>query len=44
MSSFPKPLLKEIDARAKANKRSRAAEIVHMLEGRIMLRRTPKAA
>ena len=44
VSSFPKSLLQVIDARAKSNKRSRAAEILLMLEERLDLRKTPKAA
>lgn len=44
VSSFPRPLLEQIDAQAKANKRSRAAQIVIMLEARVMVRHTRQAA
>lgn len=44
VSKFPVPLLEQIDAQAKRNGRSRAAEIRIMLQDRMSLRQQSKAA
>lgn len=44
ISNFPKDLLDEIDADARRNNRTRAAEIRHTLAERIAARRQPQAA
>jgi hypothetical protein len=44
VSSFPKALLDEIDAEAKLNNRTRAAEIRHTLAERMAERRSAQAA
>lgn len=44
VSSFPKRLLAEIDAQAKRNNRTRAAEIRNILAERVALRKQAAAA